>query len=173
MDLQTFLLGLAYIFPAYVSNATPVVVSKMLKRLHPIDRGYVFVDGRRLFGDGKTFEGFVSGTVAGFAAGLLLSRALPWLLSLPEAFLLAVGALVGDVAGAFVKRRLGLQTGRPAPLLDQLGFLAVAFALVHSTLGLPAWLDPLTVLSLMAFTVFMHVGTNAVAYILRLKDRWY
>ncbi|MEM2236917.1 MAG: CDP-2,3-bis-(O-geranylgeranyl)-sn-glycerol synthase [Candidatus Caldarchaeum sp.] len=173
MDLQTFLQGLAYIFPAYVSNATPVVVSKMLKKLHPIDGGHVFFDGRRIFGDGKTVEGFVSGTAVGFVAGFLISYFIPWLLSVSEAFLLAVGALLGDIAGAFIKRRAGLRTGSPAPLLDQLGFLAAALALVHFTVGLPGWLDALTVMALLALTFFMHMATNAAAYFLRLKDRWY
>jgi hypothetical protein len=87
MDAQSFILGLAFIFPAYVSNATPVVVVRFLARRHPIDFGRVFVDGRRVLGDGKTFEGLFSGTAAGFLTGALIHLYTPWLVSLTQALL--------------------------------------------------------------------------------------
>lgn len=173
MELQTFLLGLVYIFPAYVSNAAPVVAVRFFKRLHPLDGGMLFLDGRRLLGNGKTVEGLISGTAAGFATGSIINLLIPSLITMTEVFLLSVGAMAGDILGAFVKRRAGLPSGSPAPLLDQLGFLLAALALVHLFKGLPSWMDSLTLLALSLFTVFMHVGTNAAAYLLKLKDRWY
>jgi len=173
MDAQSFLLGLAFIFPAYVSNATPVVVVRFLARRHPIDFGHVFVDGRRLLGDGKTVEGLVSGTAAGFMTGTIIHLAAPWLLNLTQAFLLSFGALLGDIAGAFIKRRLGVSQGGPAPILDQLGFLVAALALTYFITGIPTWLDSHTLLALMLFTALMHVGTNTLAYLLGIKERWF
>ncbi len=173
MDLQTFLQAVAYIFPAYVSNATPVVVVRLFGKPHPIDCGLVFIDGRRLLGDGKTVEGFFSGTVAGIAAGVLMSYFLPSLFRFVEVFFLSFGAMVGDVFGAFIKRRLGLTTGKPAPVMDQLSFLVVALALVHLVTGLPIWLDTTTLIALMPFTILMHLATNTAAYLLKLKSKWY
>jgi CDP-2,3-bis-(O-geranylgeranyl)-sn-glycerol synthase len=173
MDAQSFILGLAFIFPAYVSNATPVVVVRFLARRHPIDFGRVFVDGRRVLGDGKTFEGLFSGTAAGFLTGALIHLYTPWLVSLSQALLLSLGALLGDIAGAFIKRRLGISQGGPAPILDQLGFLVAALTLTYLLSEIPPWLDAYTLLSLMLFTALMHVGTNTAAYLLGLKDRWF
>lgn len=173
MDAVTFLFGLGYIFPAYVSNAAPVVAVKLFKKTTPIDLGKNFFDGRRVFGNGKTVEGFVSGVSCGFLTGWVMHQFAPWLFSLFEVFLLSVGALLGDVAGAFIKRRMGLKQGSPAPVLDQTGFLAVAVLLVYVFKGLPEWLDAATVAALFVFTVFMHVATNGFAYLTGLKDKWY
>jgi len=173
MDFQSFLLGLAFIFPAYVANATPVVAIRILGRAHPLDMGFVFIDGRRVLGDGKTFEGLLTGLGAGTATGILIHLISPSFISIYDSFIMSFGALAGDVLGAFIKRRLGIASGGPAPILDQLGFLVVALFLVNSLSGLPEWMDRETVILLMGFTVFMHVGTNTVAYLLHLKDRWY
>ena len=51
-----------FYLPAYVANGSPVVFSKIYGPGHPIDMGIVFSDGKRLLGDGKTFEGFITGT---------------------------------------------------------------------------------------------------------------
>ncbi|MEM0383356.1 MAG: CDP-2,3-bis-(O-geranylgeranyl)-sn-glycerol synthase [Candidatus Caldarchaeum sp.] len=173
MDLQTFLQGLAYVFPAYVSNAAPVVAVRFFGKTHPIDRGLTFFDGRRLLGNGKTVEGFISGTGAGMAVGYSIHILAPNVITMVEVFLLSFGALAGDMLGAFVKRRVGIPSGGAAPLLDQLGFLVVALGLVELFHGLPVWLDGLTLLALALFTFFMHMGTNAAAYLFGLKDRWY
>ena len=43
-----------YILPAYLANATPV----LLGGGKPLDLGLKWLDGERLFGDHKTFRGF-------------------------------------------------------------------------------------------------------------------
>nr|BAJ47591.1 conserved hypothetical protein [Candidatus Caldarchaeum subterraneum] len=173
MDASSFLTGLAYIFPAYVANASPVVAAKILRKTRPIDCGRVFVDGRRVLGDGKSVEGFVVGVLAGFLTGFVMSFLWSWLFGLFEVFLLSLGALLGDVGGAFVKRRLGLKTGSPAPVLDQLSFLTAALLLIHLFHGLPPWMDTATLASLFLFTIFMHIATNSFAYLVGLKNKWY
>ena len=172
--LENFLTGLGYVFPAYVANATPVVAVKLLGRAHALDFGLVMPDGRRLLGDGKTLEGLASGVAIGTATGLALSLAFPFLFrELLEVLLLCLGAMAGDILGAFVKRRLGLRKGAPAPVLDQLGFLAFSLLLAHLAYGLPGFMDGQTVAALFLFTFFMHVGTNAVAYWAGLKETWW
>ncbi|HDD42302.1 MAG TPA: CDP-archaeol synthase, partial [Nitrososphaeria archaeon] len=83
------------------------------------------------------------------------------------------GTILGDIFGSFVKRRLGLKRGQPAPGLDQLGFVCFALALSIAVYGIPAWLDAATLISLLLITAFLHVGTNYLAYLLGLKREPY
>ncbi|HDD33560.1 MAG: CDP-2,3-bis-(O-geranylgeranyl)-sn-glycerol synthase [Thermoprotei archaeon] len=156
----------AIALPCYVANATPVLVAKLLGRTHPLDFGLKLPDGHRLLGDGKSVEGFVSGVLTGTLTGYLLSSL--GLSDISRAFTLSVGSMMGDALGSFLKRRLGLRRGDPAPLLDQLSFLVVALILYQLVYG---GLDPLTTALLLIITPPIHVATNYLAYRLGLKDR--
>ncbi len=86
--------------------------------------------------------------------------------SIPQVLLVALGALLGDVLGALVKRRLNIPRGGPAPVLDQLAFLSVAILL-----GMIANPMPLILVGvLLLVTPAIHLLANAIAYLLRLKD---
>lgn len=167
--------AIAYIFPAYVANGAPVVFVRALGRSHPIDLGARAWDGRRVLGDGKTFEGLLSGILSGFTAGLIIlfMGNLGGFRSPLEPLVLSLGAMCGDILGAFLKRRMGIERGRPAPILDQLGFLAVALASAYVVYGPPRWLDGYTLAAIILITVALHLSTNAGAYLLGLKDRPY
>jgi CDP-2,3-bis-(O-geranylgeranyl)-sn-glycerol synthase len=84
-------------------------------------------------------------------------------------FLLGLGSLVGDTAGSFVKRRLGLKRGAPAPVLDQDDFIvgALLFAVVLVSVKLE-W-----AILLLVITPIIHVVACAIGYLLKLKDRPY
>ena len=172
--LWDFIITLLIIWPPYVANATPVVASKLFRRRTPIDFGRNFVDGRRLFGDGKTYEGFVTGLLAGFLIGeltyIIVSMAVNITSELPSplaVFVMCVAALLGDLLGAFIKRRLGLPRGAPAPLLDQLDFLLAA--LLALWLVQPSVLKTIYVVIAVLITPPIHLATNAMAYVLGLK----
>lgn len=155
-----------FILPAYVANATPVVLGGG----RPIDAGKKFIDGRPIFGAGKTVQGFLAGLAAGTFVGLLQGIAagpLPDYLAL--GFLLALGALLGDLLGSFIKRRLGIKRGGLAPGLDQLSFVVVAL-LAASPLALPSWEIVLTIIII---TLPIHLATNFGGYKLGLKSRPY
>lgn len=159
--------ALIWVLPAYVANAAPVVTARLCRRrgeLHPLDRGLTLRDGRRLFGENKTLEGFMGGLLGGAATSLVMEHL--GLHRLLEGLTLSLGALLGDLLGAFLKRRLGLAPGAPAPLLDQLDFVFGA-VLLRSLLFGPVNLSTLTVLILV--TPVIHFATNAVAYLLGLK----
>jgi CDP-2,3-bis-(O-geranylgeranyl)-sn-glycerol synthase len=174
MVLETFLMGFGYIFPAYVANATPVVAVKLLGKAHPIDNRLYLPDGRRLLGDGKTIEGLIAGIAFGTLTGILINVFIFQLFrTFYEILTIATGAMAGDILGAFIKRRLGLPQGHPAPMLDQLGFLIASLLLTHILFTLPQWLDIFTIILLLVLTFAMHVGTNLFAYSVGLKDRWY
>ncbi|RLG70583.1 MAG: CDP-2,3-bis-(O-geranylgeranyl)-sn-glycerol synthase, partial [Methanobacteriota archaeon] len=110
---------LRFIAPAYVANPVPVLLGGGT----PVDLGHNFWDGKRIFGDGKTWRGLVAGITAGTIVGFVQGRLLP-------GFLLGLGAMGGDLAGSFVKRRLGVARGSPTPGVDQLDFLVGALLLV-------------------------------------------
>lgn len=157
---------IAIALPCYVANATPVVAVKLFRRTHPLDFGMHFFDGRRLLGDSKTIEGFVSGFAAGLLTGHLLS--LLGMLSIGEAAVLSLGTMLGDAVGSFIKRRLGLPSGARAPLLDQLSFLVVALALYSLTYG---FVEVPVVTILLLITPPLHLATNVIAYKLGLKSK--
>ncbi|WXG40634.1 MAG: CDP-2,3-bis-(O-geranylgeranyl)-sn-glycerol synthase [Candidatus Freyarchaeum deiterrae] len=80
-------------------------------------------------------------------------------------FLLSFGALIGDLIGSFIKRRLNLERGRPAPPLDQLDFIigALLFSFID-------FIPPIEIIIvLVVLTPIIHLAANIIGYKLRLK----
>ena len=158
--------ALWFILPAYFANAAPVVLGGGT----PIDGGRNFTGGRRIFGDGKTVRGFVAGLVAGTIVGALQGIARgPLSHYLALGFLLALGALLGDLLGSFIKRRMGIERGGAALGLDQLGFVVIAL-LLASPITLPGWQ---VIVTLLIITPPIHLATNFIGHKLKLKARPY
>jgi len=165
------LLGAAvwFILPAYVANATPVVLGGGA----PIDGGKLFRDGRPIFGAGKTIRGFVAGLIAGSLVGVLqgvvAGKACTYAMF---GLLLVLGALVGDLLGSFIKRRLNIPRGGAAPVLDQLGFVVFALLFASPVMlpMLPGWE---VILIILIITPPIHLATNFVGYKLGFKSRPY
>jgi CDP-2,3-bis-(O-geranylgeranyl)-sn-glycerol synthase len=166
--------------PAYVPNNAAVLAGGGA----PIDGGRT-LGGRRLLGDGKTWRGTAVGMLVGALLALALNVAqgsvadasgfaLP---VLPPAAVLALplGAMLGDIAASFLKRRTGRQRGAAFPVLDQLDF--VAGALLFTLVVAPDWLLSVVTLPVLAvvlvLTPLLHVATNVGAYVLGLKDEPY
>lgn len=120
--------GFWLFLPAYVANPAAVLTGHGT----PVDFG-IKIGGRRVFGDGKTWYGLFGGTISGMFIGLLqllISLVVPGIPShgagiqaLFVIFLLSFGALFGDLLGSFMKRRMGIERGNKAPLLDQYDFV--------------------------------------------------
>ncbi|WXG43084.1 MAG: CDP-2,3-bis-(O-geranylgeranyl)-sn-glycerol synthase [Promethearchaeati archaeon SRVP18_Atabeyarchaeia-1] len=180
MDIWTVALSFWFVFPAYAANAVPVLVGGG----KPMDFGRDFFDGRRVFGDGKTIRGFAGGIIGGLLVGIFESFVSSRVIfelgkltilssisietlqcTLSRALLLSLGALTGDLLGSFIKRRMGFRRGAPAPVLDQLTFLVVAFALVSFVFPVP-WEY---VIILVVATPLIHLLTNGLSYLLGLK----
>lgn len=155
IDLITLIYAINYILPAYIANALPMILSGRT----PIDFGIRFPDGRPIFGDHKTIRGLLVGLAAGFITAFLQN-------SLIIGGALTIGALLGDLGGAFIKRRLAFLPGQPFPILDQLDFIVGAL-LVVSLISIP---DIGMVFSIVLITPIVHMFTNAFAYLLRIKD---
>lgn len=181
MVIQTILQALSFIFPAYVANASPVVLGGGT----PMDGGKNFVDGKRILGDGKTIRGTVLGFLVGSFAGFIqifvweqpmiqsLSQKTigwahsPWGWEVPV--FLSLGALLGDIFASFLKRRIGYKRGMPTPGLDQLDFLVGAILLASIF-----WFPPFRIIiTLLVLTPLLHLGLNMVAYRLGFKSEPY
>jgi CDP-2,3-bis-(O-geranylgeranyl)-sn-glycerol synthase len=162
-DLNDLLIAIYIAIPTYVANSTPVVLGGGA----PIDRGREFVDGRRLLGTNKTVKGFAYGLLFGSAAALAEAILFRNYLLVLAGILASLGALLGDLFGAFLKRRLDILPGHPLPVVDQLDFILGALVLTSPLLNVTMS----AVLILVIATVPIHLLSNAVAYMLRLKKR--
>ena len=163
--------------PAYVPNNAAVLAGGG----RPLDGGRTWGD-RRLLGDGKTWRGTAVGTLVGItlAAGLNVAAAPLGSavgFSLPTfppagALGLAAGAMAGDIAASFLKRRSGRARGAAFPGVDQLDF--VVGALLCAFVFAPGWAQVTFTLGVLAVIVVvtpvLHVGTNIIAYLIGAKN---
>jgi CDP-2,3-bis-(O-geranylgeranyl)-sn-glycerol synthase len=163
MDLAILVAeALKFIFPAYCANGAPVLGGGG----RPLDSGKKFLDGKPIFGKNKTLRGFFFGWGIGILVGLVEGMVFGIATySLLFSVLTPLGALCGDLAGAFLKRRLGIAPGGLLPLIDQVDF--VLGALVFSLpLAIVYWELAVAVL---VITPPIHLFTNFLAYRLKLK----
>ena len=186
MDIQIFLIGclttLYFILPAYFSNGGALAFGGGT----PVDFGKSDKNGVRWIGDGVTWRGLFAGTIIGIITGVIQGYLAPFILpqigsnlitpivtsvsnGILIGFLLGFGALLGDALGSFIKRRLGIGRGKPAPILDQLDFLIVALILVSPVVELNLFF----IIIAIVLTLVIHLVANGGAYLLGLKDVWY
>ncbi|MFO7676781.1 MAG: CDP-2,3-bis-(O-geranylgeranyl)-sn-glycerol synthase [Thermoplasmatota archaeon] len=185
MLYEIFLQALWIIIPAYIANASAVFVGSGT----PIDFGKTWRDGRRLLGDGKTWQGLLFGTFIGMISGFVLVVAASYInttkfsslnltnfygfpLMIPLIFSICFGALLGDIIESFFKRRLGKERGEDLIPFDQIDFiLGVLFfsffmsSILHWTgLSDTNWfiinLYPWHILVLLVITPFFHLSAN-------------
>ncbi|WP_254536658.1 CDP-2,3-bis-(O-geranylgeranyl)-sn-glycerol synthase [Halomarina litorea] len=175
--LRTVVAAFWAMLPAYVPNNAAVLFGG-----GPTIDGGRTLGGRRLLGDGKTWRGTAAGILSGTLLALVLNRLAPRIegrlgCTLPRfspraALALPAGAMLGDIAASFLKRRTGRQRGAMVPGLDQLDF--VAGALWVASTAAPRWFARTftrrTVAAVLVMTPALHVGTNVVAYLVGLKD---
>ncbi|MFC2154011.1 CDP-2,3-bis-(O-geranylgeranyl)-sn-glycerol synthase [Candidatus Altiarchaeota archaeon] len=173
-----------FIWPAYMANSFAINVSgvSFLKKYkQPIDGG-LEVNGKRLFGPGKTWRGFFAGILFAVLTGVIQSiyqtdvgfwyannfpgSALVLTeMTITLAFLLGLGAMLGDLAGSFLKRRCGLDRGACVPFLDQWDYIfgAYALALIITPFSTTLFIWTLIV------TIPLHIGANILAWSINLK----
>ncbi|NJE08344.1 CDP-2,3-bis-(O-geranylgeranyl)-sn-glycerol synthase [Thermococcus sp. M39] len=165
--MNPLLEALWYILPAYFANASPVI----FKGRTPMDFGKKFRDGRRILGDGKTWRGFFGGLFTGTLIAVVQYYITPnfygsFTMALKLGFALSLGALLGDLIGSFIKRRIGMPRGYPAVGLDQWGFLITALILAYPIKTLLTG----QVLFLLTVTPFIHWFANIFAYKMKWKS---
>ncbi len=180
--LEGMVATLWLMLPVYVPNPGAVIFGGGT----PMDFGRKFYDGRRILGKSKTWRGFFGGSLLGFSVGLVqnyLSSFLPqewfppfsndWGTAILLVLTLSFSSLLGDATGSFIKRRLGIESGGRAFLLDQLPFVIVAW--IFAFLLFPDWFlrhfwNPVAVATVFVVTPLLHRSVNIAAYKLGYKD---
>ena len=117
-----------------VANGTPVIVKRVFgaRADHAIDCGVRLADGRFMFGPSKTMRGVISSVIA----TALIAAAVG--LTVYAGAVIALGAMAGDLASSFVKRRLGLEPSSKATGLDQIPEALLPCLLLSAILPLTA-----------------------------------
>ena len=121
MDYLIIIQALWVIIPAYIANGFALVLGGGT----PIDFGKNWKDGKRILGDGKTWNGLVIGALFGIIGGFGItvvaiyannSEEFAFLglndfgrfpLMIPIITSICFGALLGDIIESFLKRRVG------------------------------------------------------------------
>lgn len=179
--------------PAYLSNMLPVFVGGG----PPIDLGRTWKrDGKRILGDGKTWRGLLVAPL--LAAGL--TYFLVWVVrntawgawGFPDwgpapwwflfAYMMGLGALVGDAFESFVKRRTGRDRGEKWFPWDQLDFILGALLFGALTALVLSWTSAVRpnlfeslftlprLVVILLLTPVLHLGVNWIGWKLGLKD---
>ena len=153
--------------PAYVANMTPPFVKHWKGWNPPI--------ARRQLGGHKTVLGFTSGVCTAVLATFIQSR-VAWEGSLvtyehwPALGLrFGMGAMAGDSAKSFVKRRVGIPPGRSWFPFDQLDFVIGALALTWHR----APLSLLDYALILAVSAGGDIVVNHLGYWMGIRDtKW-
>ncbi|MFA5047704.1 MAG: CDP-2,3-bis-(O-geranylgeranyl)-sn-glycerol synthase [Patescibacteria group bacterium] len=171
------------ILPAYLANMAPPLFGRLgwLEFLNrPVDGGKKLGDNL-LFGKNKTWRGLAAAVIFGvlttliqlglshwqFFRGIsLIDYSSNWLVF---GLLAGSGAILGDLAKSFFKRRLGRKPGTAWPVFDQLDFV-VGFFIFTWWLVAPTWL---VVLVIVVMTLILQPLVNILAYIFKFKKVWW
>lgn len=183
-DLLTSILTAVWVFiPAMLPNSAAAIFGGGT----PIDLGKTW-KGRRILGDGKTWRGFFGGGLAGVIIGFVqMAVSIPFdpaklwgfgsfSTGIFLLFLLSFGALLGDIFGSLIKRRLGLKRGQKAPIIDQYDFVMGAFLL--TILFRWPWFNSIYMagnglfglIALLVLIPVLHRSVNIVAYKIGVKN---
>jgi CDP-2,3-bis-(O-geranylgeranyl)-sn-glycerol synthase len=118
-----------------VANGVPILSKKIFGATfdRPLDNGMQLRDGHPLFGPSKTIRGVVLSIAATALAAVALGFG--W----TDGALVALLAMLGDLASSFVKRRLGRPPSSMVLGLDQIPETLLPTLAFRTRLGLTAW----------------------------------
>jgi CDP-2,3-bis-(O-geranylgeranyl)-sn-glycerol synthase len=164
--------------PANIANMSPQIGMKFNTSKTPIDRGKQ-LKGKRILGDGKTFEGFLYAVIGGLIIAFV-QLAFADNLNLPAfstiaIFTLPTGAMLGDIAGSFLKRRLNIARGHSLPLIDQLDFVIGAWfiTLIFDYNWFITFFTWPVLITILIITPLFHLIFNIIGYKLGIcKEPW-
>lgn len=152
-----------------ITNASPLLI----RGKYCIDFNKLFIDKRPIFGQHKTWDGFVIGLYMGFSTTVTIAILLSDVSYLLVGLGASLAALVGDLIGSFIKRRIGIPSGSLLPVLDQVDFILMV-TLFYCILNIHEFYSkPLYIMYSYLIIIALHVLTNNIAYYLGVKDkRW-
>ncbi|MDX1765456.1 MAG: CDP-archaeol synthase [Candidatus Saccharimonadales bacterium] len=189
--LIEMLVTLVPVIAAGVLNMVFVKTSWLNRFKTPIDRGKVLKDGKRLFGDNKTWKGFwgmvvltaftamIWGWISAGSDSLMENNLLYRSYHNCLAFNVTIGALLGlayvvfELPNSYFKRRRGVKAGQSPSGLRGIPYRV--FDQIDSAIGVViviAFFWPMTVgyfLGFVAFAGIVHIVFNVLLYALKLK----
>ena len=168
--------GLAFLFaaPIFLSNAFPTVYGGGF----PVDFYKKMRDGKRIFGDHKTWQGLFVGIFFGFLTGIVI-----WYI-IGDTFMSRYGALgfkypfwigvlmgwgcnFGDLLGSFIKRRINIPSGGKFPVFDQMGYMVFGLLWSWPAFKIIPWQFWIT---LLLIGPLMHILANFLAFAVKAKS---
>ncbi|MDE6663977.1 MAG: CDP-archaeol synthase [Lachnospiraceae bacterium] len=178
-------------FPVIIAGILNMMFVKtpMYKHVNrPIDGGGTLRDGKRVFGENKTWAGFFGMIVFGAAAQVLwglVCTGFPELCRIysrfgnTPLFNLAAGAAMGfvyvlfELPNSFVKRRLDIPSGKTARGLKGAVFFVIdQVDSLFGVAGVFAVLFPMTVWEYFAYILLgagTHIAVNSILYATRIR----
>jgi len=181
MNIGIFLFRALYFFlPAYLTNITASLSRKIkfLKFIEkPVDLGRT-LKGYPIFGSHKTWRGVICGVVT----GILTVYSQRWFYQYQFTrenslvaydkidvfvfgFLMSLGAALGDLFFAFLKRRQRIAPGAPWIPFDQINYVIGAFFFLMPFFPI----DFIYWLTILVFTFLLHLIFNYLGYYLGLS----
>lgn len=185
--LELILSSFYFFLPAYFTNMIPSLLGKrnIFPSLgKPVDFGKKYKNSP-LFGDHKTWRGVILGPTV----GILIAFLQAWLFKQSSfiqnislfnyqevniflfGFLISFGTMIGDLASAFIKRRLNLKPGARFMPFDQINYvIGTAFFLTlfsKITIDIKVWI------TLLILTFLLHISSTQIGFVLGLsKSKW-
>lgn len=168
--LLLILKSLWFFLPIGAANMTPVISKGILKK-------WAVPIHEKWFGKNKTVRGLVLGILGGEIVYLLQYFINSDYLSLFNyhefpiwvGFVLGFGALFGDLVESFIKRRLKFKPGATFFPFDQTDYTIMGLLLgsIIFSISWQIWVGVILI------GIVLHILTNNIAYLLKLKDtRW-
>lgn len=165
--------------PAYFANMAPVIVKHIKLFVFPIDFDKQ-LNNKPILGKNKTFRGLIFGVIFAIIIGYMqfllydveffknvsFINYQNWLLF---GFLMGLGALTGDLAKSFFKRRLGLKPGARFIPFDQTDFVVGALVFIKPIFGVTS---KIFVVSLL-LSFILHIIVNHLSFYLKIRnEKW-
>jgi len=169
-------------FPVFAANMAPQVASRLgiLKFLDkPVDFGKTLF-GKRIFGQNKTFRGFIIGIVISIVVSFLqyildankiieIERLSGLWQFLAFGSLAGFGALFGDSVESFFKRQFGIKEGKPFIPFDQIDYI-LGFLLFTSIIVNWGWRE---IIFALLCGLFFNPIINILAYLFKIKKTYW
>jgi CDP-2,3-bis-(O-geranylgeranyl)-sn-glycerol synthase len=130
-----------------------------------LDLGVTLPDGERLFGEGKSIRGTISGLLISLAISVIaIGNIMPGLIIGPS-------TMAGDMIASFIKRRFHIARGEQVIFLDQLDsiFILLVFENIFQFIGLTSELKIILVIA----TFLVQIYGNVLLFLFGKKNvRW-
>ena len=173
--LTLILKSFYFMLPAYFANMAPIICKKIKFLNIPVDFNEK-LEGRPILGRNKTYRGLLAGVLFALVIAFIqffLSRfnffssisILDYSRWYLIGFLLGLGALVGDMAESFIKRRINIRPGKSFIPFDQTDYAIGALLFISVVKRLELNFMLITVV----LSFILHILVNQIAFYLKIR----